>query len=65
VWQAYISQLASITPEAFANIGVRLVVIGCGEPDVIPFYKGAKKRSPIAAFRVQPRGLNLVDLVTP
>ncbi|KAF9793154.1 AhpC/TSA antioxidant enzyme-domain-containing protein [Thelephora terrestris] len=37
--QAYISQLASITPEAFANIGVRLVVIGCGEPDVIPFYK--------------------------
>ncbi|KAF9654060.1 hypothetical protein BDM02DRAFT_1190125 [Thelephora ganbajun] len=37
--QAYISHLASIPLETFTNIGVRVVVIGCGERDVIPFYK--------------------------
>ena len=41
VSQAYISRLASIPPETFTNIGLRVIVIGCGEWDVIPFYKGA------------------------
>lgn len=41
--QAYISHLASIPPDSLTNIGVRVVVIGCGEWDVIPFYKGVEK----------------------
>ena len=41
--QAYISHLASIPLETFGDTGVRIAVIGCGEWDVIPFYKGTGK----------------------
>ena len=55
VRQAYISQLASVPPETFANASVRVVVIGCGEWDVIPFYKGAEERPSTAALRLHLR----------
>ena len=60
VSQAYISHLASIPLETFTKVGVRVVVIGCGEWDVIPFYKGAGKRVDIPC---STSGLNLTDLV--
>ena len=55
----YISHLASIPVETFTNIGVRVVVIGCGEWDVIPYYKGAGEC--VADIHSK---LNLIDLVT-
>ena len=54
--QAYISHLASIPPENFTNVGVRVVVIGCGESEMIPFYKGAEtchRHHPHLEFRAE------------
>ena len=42
VLQGYISRIASIPQESVTNIGVRVVVIGCGEWDAIQFYKGTE-----------------------
>ena len=52
--KAYLSLLASIPPENFTNIDTRVVVIGCGEWDVIPFYKGVENVSPTFPPRAPP-----------
>jgi hypothetical protein len=38
--QAYVSQLASIKQEALREAGVNLVIVGCGDYQLIKDYKG-------------------------
>ena len=54
VSQEYTALLASIPSENFTNIGVRVVVIGCGEWDVIPFYKGVGNMPSTSPFQTPP-----------
>jgi hypothetical protein len=60
--QAYVSHLASVPPETLAEIGVRVVVIGCGEWDVIPFYKGVGKHSSTSP-ELHPQS-NVIEVTT-
>jgi len=37
--QAYVSELSEITDEQLAQVGAKLIVIGCGQPELITNYK--------------------------
>lgn len=52
--QDYVSQLATVRPEALANANKKMVIVGCGDYQPINHYRGTVSRF-LCHFAANPR----------